>query len=106
MKESIAFAEETNPEASELYEDVYATAGRIRSRLIKRRVEIDILRQWQKLFTPKLSDTMTEGIVSWLKQVGDEVESGEIFAEIETDKAAWNLSRSSTACSCTSSGTR
>ena len=37
---------------------------------------------------PKLSDTMTEGVVaSWLKQVGDEVESGEIIAEIETDKA-------------------
>ena len=37
---------------------------------------------------PKLSDTMTEGVVaSWLKQVGDEVESGEILAEIETDKA-------------------
>lgn len=31
---------------------------------------------------------MTEGVVaSWLKQVGDEVESGEILAEIETDKA-------------------
>ena len=37
---------------------------------------------------PKLSDTMTEGVVaSWLKQVEDEVESGEILAEIETDKA-------------------
>ena len=37
---------------------------------------------------PKLSDTMTEGVVaSWLKQVGDEVENGELIAEIETDKA-------------------
>lgn len=37
---------------------------------------------------PKLSDTMTEGVVaSWLKNVGDAVESGEILAEIETDKA-------------------
>jgi pyruvate dehydrogenase E2 component (dihydrolipoamide acetyltransferase) len=37
---------------------------------------------------PKLSDTMTDGVVaSWLKKVGDEVESGEILAEIETDKA-------------------
>ena len=37
---------------------------------------------------PKLSDTMTEGTVaSWAKQVGDKVESGEILAEIETDKA-------------------
>lgn len=37
---------------------------------------------------PKLSDTMTEGTVaSWVKTVGDQVESGEILAEIETDKA-------------------
>jgi pyruvate dehydrogenase E2 component (dihydrolipoamide acetyltransferase) len=37
---------------------------------------------------PKLSDTMTEGVVaSWLKKVGEEVENGELLAEIETDKA-------------------
>ncbi len=37
---------------------------------------------------PKLSDTMTEGtLISWKKKVGDEVSTGEILAEIETDKA-------------------
>lgn len=37
---------------------------------------------------PKLSDTMTEGTVSrWLKKVGDNVKSGEILAEIDSDKA-------------------
>ena len=37
---------------------------------------------------PRLSDTMEEGTVaSWLKNVGDYVEEGEILAEIETDKA-------------------
>ena len=37
---------------------------------------------------PRLSDTMEEGVVaSWLKQVGDKVEEGDILAEIETDKA-------------------
>ncbi|MBL6865985.1 MAG: 2-oxo acid dehydrogenase subunit E2 [Flavobacteriales bacterium] len=37
---------------------------------------------------PKLSDTMTEGVVAtWLKKVGEEVENGELLAEIETDKA-------------------
>ncbi|MGG6232256.1 pyruvate dehydrogenase complex dihydrolipoamide acetyltransferase [Tenacibaculum sp. SDUM215027] len=37
---------------------------------------------------PRLSDTMTEGTVaSWLKKVGDNVEEGDILAEIETDKA-------------------
>jgi len=37
---------------------------------------------------PKMSDTMEEGVIaSWLKKVGDSVESGELMAEIETDKA-------------------
>ena len=37
---------------------------------------------------PKLSDTMTEGVVAaWHKKVGDEVKSGELLAEIESDKA-------------------
>jgi len=37
---------------------------------------------------PRLSDTMEEGTVaSWLKNVGDRVEEGDILAEIETDKA-------------------
>jgi len=37
---------------------------------------------------PRLSDTMTEGTVaSWLKKVGENVEEGDILAEIETDKA-------------------
>ena len=37
---------------------------------------------------PKLSDTMTEGVVAeWHKKVGDTVESGELLAEIEHIKA-------------------
>ncbi len=37
---------------------------------------------------PKLSDTMTEGVVAkWYKKVGDKVKSGELLADIETDKA-------------------
>jgi len=37
---------------------------------------------------PRLSDTMTEGVVAqWLKKVGDKIEEGDILAEIETDKA-------------------
>ena len=37
---------------------------------------------------PKMSDTMTEGVVvKWHKKVGDTVKSGELLAEIETDKA-------------------
>jgi pyruvate dehydrogenase E2 component (dihydrolipoamide acetyltransferase) len=37
---------------------------------------------------PKLSDTMEEGkIIKWLKQPGDRVRSGDLLAEVETDKA-------------------
>ena len=41
---------------------------------------------------PKMSDTMEEGVIaSWLKQVGDQVSSGDILAEVETDKATMEL---------------
>lgn len=41
---------------------------------------------------PKMSDTMEEGVISsWLKKVGDAVESGDILAEVETDKATMEL---------------
>src|SRR6516165_1776573 len=37
---------------------------------------------------PALSPTMTEGnLAKWLKKEGDEVHTGEMLAEIETDKA-------------------
>ena len=41
---------------------------------------------------PKMSDTMEEGtLVSWQKKVGDKVKSGDILAEVETDKATMEL---------------
>lgn len=40
------------------------------------------------VYMPKLSDTMTEGVVAaWNKNIGDSVKAGEVLAEIETDKA-------------------
>jgi pyruvate dehydrogenase E2 component (dihydrolipoamide acetyltransferase) len=42
----------------------------------------------QIITMPRLSDTMTEGVVAtWLKKVGDTIKEGDILAEIETDKA-------------------
>lgn len=41
---------------------------------------------------PKMSDTMTEGVIAaWLKKVGDTVKSGDILAEVETDKATMDM---------------
>src|ERR1700733_3434587 len=41
-----------------------------------------------QILMPALSPTMTEGAVArWLKKEGDEVHSGDVIAEIETDKA-------------------
>ncbi|MDO8540271.1 MAG: pyruvate dehydrogenase complex dihydrolipoamide acetyltransferase [Opitutaceae bacterium] len=41
---------------------------------------------------PKLSDTMTVGtLLKWLKQEGDAVKTGDILAEVETDKATMEL---------------
>lgn len=41
---------------------------------------------------PKMSDTMVEGVIAkWLKKTGDVVKSGDIIAEVETDKATMEL---------------
>src|ERR1700761_7937911 len=41
---------------------------------------------------PKMSDTMTDGVVAkWHKKVGDKVKSGDVLAEIETDKATMDF---------------
>lgn len=41
---------------------------------------------------PKMSDTMLEGVISkWLKKVGDKVKSGDVLAEVDTDKATMEL---------------
>ena len=41
---------------------------------------------------PKLSDTMTEGtLLKWRKNEGDKIETGDVLAEIETDKATMEM---------------
>ena len=41
---------------------------------------------------PRLSDTMTEGVIAaWHKKVGDTVKKGDLLAEVETDKATMEL---------------
>ncbi|MDE1896889.1 MAG: pyruvate dehydrogenase complex E1 component subunit beta, partial [Rhodospirillales bacterium] len=44
------------------------------------------------ILMPALSPTMTEGtLAKWLKKIGDEVKSGDVIAEIETDKATMEV---------------
>src|SRR5580698_4860931 len=44
------------------------------------------------ILMPLLSPSMTEGtLVKWIKKEGDAVKSGEVLAEVETDKATMDL---------------
>jgi pyruvate dehydrogenase E2 component (dihydrolipoamide acetyltransferase) len=53
---------------------------------------IDISKMDEVVLMPRLSDTMTEGVIAgWNKNVGDTVKKGEVLAEIETDKATMEL---------------
>ncbi|HEX8331476.1 MAG TPA: pyruvate dehydrogenase complex dihydrolipoamide acetyltransferase [Segetibacter sp.] len=54
--------------------------------------DIDISKMEEVVLMPRLSDTMTEGVIAaWNKNVGDAVKKGEVLAEIETDKATMDL---------------
>lgn len=53
---------------------------------------MDISKMEEVVLMPRLSDTMTEGVIAgWNKNVGDTVKKGEVLAEIETDKATMEL---------------
>ena len=53
---------------------------------------LDLSKQEEVILMPRLSDTMTEGVIAdWHKNVGDTVKKGDILADIETDKATMEL---------------
>ncbi len=53
---------------------------------------IDITKMPEVVLMPRMSDTMTEGVIAaWHKKVGDAVKSGDLLAEVETDKATMEL---------------
>jgi pyruvate dehydrogenase E2 component (dihydrolipoamide acetyltransferase) len=53
---------------------------------------LDISKMDEVVLMPRLSDTMTEGVIAgWNKNVGDTVKKGDVLAEIETDKATMEL---------------
>ncbi|MBA2760725.1 MAG: pyruvate dehydrogenase complex dihydrolipoamide acetyltransferase [Segetibacter sp.] len=54
--------------------------------------DLDISTMEEVVLMPRLSDTMTEGVIAaWNKNVGDAVKKGDVLAEIETDKATMEL---------------
>ena len=54
--------------------------------------QVDISKMEEVVLMPRLSDTMTEGVIAdWHKNVGDSVKKGEVIADIETDKATMEL---------------
>lgn len=58
----------------------------------KKAAAIDVASMDEVVLMPRLSDTMTEGVIaSWAKNVGDDVKKGDLLAEIETDKATMEL---------------
>lgn len=53
---------------------------------------LDISAMEEVVLMPRLSDTMTEGVIAgWHKNIGDTVKKGEVLADIETDKATMEL---------------
>jgi pyruvate dehydrogenase E2 component (dihydrolipoamide acetyltransferase) len=53
---------------------------------------VDISAMEEVVLMPRLSDTMTEGVIAaWHKNVGDTVKKGDVLADIETDKATMEL---------------
>jgi pyruvate dehydrogenase E2 component (dihydrolipoamide acetyltransferase) len=53
---------------------------------------VDISKIEEVILMPRLSDTMTEGVIAeWHKKVGDMVKKGDLLAEVETDKATMEL---------------
>ena len=53
---------------------------------------MDISKVEEVILMPRLSDTMTEGVIAaWHKKVGDTVKKGDLLADVETDKATMEL---------------
>ena len=58
----------------------------------KKSAGLDLSKVEEVILMPRLSDTMTEGVIAeWHKKVGDKVSKGELLAEVETDKATMEL---------------
>jgi pyruvate dehydrogenase E2 component (dihydrolipoamide acetyltransferase) len=68
------------------------TAAPVANASVSANTAIDLTAIEEVVLMPRLSDTMTEGVIAnWVKKVGDKVSKGDVLAEIETDKATMEL---------------
>ncbi len=75
-----------NPSYCPFFKKVATLANKKTRKFVPSLIMAEIVR------LPKMSDTMTEGvIVKWNYKVGDSVKSGDILAEVETDKATMDM---------------
>ena len=85
-------AEDTSSKKSETGNQKPAPEKQAESKPQQPAAGVDISKMDEVVLMPRLSDTMTEGVIaSWQKNVGDDVKKGDILAEIETDKATMEL---------------
>lgn len=80
--------EDTKESASEQKASANGTAKKEETATAEKKPAAELPKGVEVVRMPKLSDTMTEGVIAkWHKKVGDKVKSGEVLADIETDKA-------------------
>ena len=93
----ISGANNTNVKTEEKIVEVHETASQETtksqaSEVVGKTNAVDIASLEEAVLMPRLSDTMTEGVIaSWTKNVGDAVKKGDVLADIETDKATMEL---------------
>lgn len=89
---SLLEQEGTQPVASEKVEKKELAAGSASSAAVDEAALSEAQKNVSVIRMPLLSDTMKEGkIVSWNKKVGDKVNSDDVLAEVETDKATMEV---------------
>ncbi len=87
-----AAVEPTTPTATVPIVDETTTTNNEATNAPKPAATLDITKMQEVVLMPRMSDTMTEGVIAnWLKKVGDTVKSGDVLAEVETDKATMEL---------------
>jgi pyruvate dehydrogenase E2 component (dihydrolipoamide acetyltransferase) len=89
---SALIAQHTNGSASVTAMNETTTAAIPAPAVTNTSVNSDLGNSEEIVLMPRLSDTMTEGVIAgWQKKVGDPVKKGEVLADIETDKATMEL---------------